>query len=215
MPRRQWAQTGRGPSTYEVEGPLSSAAPATRSSRAHPRPGLTTRSQPNQLPQTPRLLGLPSLVSRRAQPAQPLRESSPNSRTAGSTEHANIDSGSSWQPSVDSMPASPEGAFPGVTRQVVNHLRTPQPLARLRELPAASPADPGFGAPFPVTVSGGVGDFYRCQTRRARGPRTRLWVSLFVHRNGRVTPMFTRVIHRLSTGSSTPIRSPNTLGGDN
>ena len=182
---------GRGPSTYEVEGPLSSAvrgSPITQPALRSPtsRPALSspiTQSASAVRSADPRGGPIP-------QPAGLLR----NTPTSIRQVWANIGRHDACLPK--------KAPIPGATRQVVDHSRTPQPPARLRERPAFLLADPGF-PPDPVTVSGGVRDFYRRHPRRARAWRTRFQDSSLIHRTAHVTPRSRPVIHRLSTGSST------------
>jgi hypothetical protein len=183
---------GRGPSTYEVEGPLSSAAPATRS------PSPLSAARPHDPHSASRLLSPPRTV----RSAAPRKQSDRSARRLYGTRQRRC--GESQQ-NIGRLDACLPGRrlSPGATRQVVDHLRTPQPLARLRELPAVNLADPWGFPPDPVTVSGGVRDFYRRQTRCARGWRKGFRNSLVVHRDGQVTPTSRPVIHRLSTDSST------------
>jgi hypothetical protein len=64
-----------------------------------------------------------------------------SARQTRGTRHFGL--GKPRQTSVDSMSASPEGAFPGAARQVATTCELRRPLARIRELPALSLAASG------------------------------------------------------------------------
>jgi len=104
------------------------------------------------------------------------------------TEHANVDSASLGKHRSTQCLPPRKAPFPGATRQVVDHSRTPttaRPLARTSGSDARRP----WGFPLnPVTVSGGVRDFYRRHPDRARGWRRRFQDSSLVHRGGHVYP---------------------------
>jgi len=186
---------GRGPSTYEVEGPLGSAAPAAQSLS----PLLSS-------PTSRTALSIP--IARSARQSDPSVREAVRSLSQPVQRNTPTSIRQVWATHRSTRCLPPRKApFPGATRQVVDHSRTPQPLARLRELPALMLADPGVspeGSPLnPVTVSGGVRDLYRRHPHRARGWRSRFQDSSLVHRGSHVTPRQRHVIHRLSTGSST------------
>jgi hypothetical protein len=147
----------------------------------------------------------------------PLSSTTPTARSLGTTEpaeHTNIASANLNEHRSTRCPSPQKAPFPGTARQVVDRCRPHNPLARSRRL-----EDPEFHWPrsfprSPVTVSGGVGDFYRHHIPHARAWRTRFQVSSPIHRHSPVTPRPRHVIHRLSTGSSTHPTGTSHQAGD-
>ncbi len=122
---------GRGPSTYEVEGPLSSVV----------------RGSPITQPALRGPTSRPALSSPITQSASAVRSADPRGgpipQPADFYGTRQRRSGKSGRTSVDTMPASPRRRLTsGATRQLVDHSRTSPPPARLRERPALAARRP-------------------------------------------------------------------------